>query len=90
MFPIGKFTQTLNYRGSFFPNYYAFQDLITNQIIGHDRKFGGLYILDQVPRSLVCFSISTPFEIQYRLGHPSLFILNNLCPQLQSLLNLEC
>ncbi|XP_071900889.1 uncharacterized protein [Coffea arabica] len=48
-------------------------DLTMKQIIGKGYESGGLYILDtQIPKSIACSGIITPFEAHYRLGHPFL------------------
>ena len=61
------------------------------QIIGRGRESGGLYILDHaIPRPVVCFGVTTPFEKHCRLGHPSLPLLKKLCPQFLSLSSLDC
>ena len=64
---------------------------MTKQIISKGRESGGLYILDHpVPRPVACSRITTPFETQCRLGHPSLPLLKKLCPRFSSLSSLEC
>ena len=78
---VSKLTRALKCYVSFFPNYYLFQDLMMKQIIGRGREFGGLYILDPaVPRPNACSGVTTPFETHCRLDHPSLPLLNKLCP----------
>ncbi|EOY08968.1 Uncharacterized protein TCM_024268 [Theobroma cacao] len=67
------------------------KDLATKQIIGKGCESGGLYYLDtQVPRSIACSSVLTPFEVHCRLGHPSLSSLKKLCPQFQNVFSLDC
>ncbi|XP_071933222.1 uncharacterized protein [Coffea arabica] len=66
-------------------------NLTMKQIIGKGYESGGLYILDtQIPKSIACSGIVTPFEAHCRLGHPSLPLLKILCPQFQSLSLLDC
>ena len=51
----------------------------------------GVYILDtEVPKSIACSRVVTPFEAHYRLGHPSLSLLKKLCPQFHNLKSLHC
>ena len=88
---VSKLTRALNCSAQFFPDYCLFQDLTTKQIIGKGHESGGLYILDtQIPKSIACSGIVTPFEAHCRLGHPSLPLLKILCPQFQSLSLLDC
>ena len=90
---MSKLTRTLNCSISFFPDYCLIQDLLTKQIIGRKCKFEGLYILDtEVPKSVACSGVVTPFELHCRLGHPYLSQLKKLYPQFssQSSLNCEC
>ena len=55
------------------------------QIIGRGCKFGGLYILEpEVPTPIACFGVVIPFELHYRLGHPSLSLLKKLYLQFSS------
>ena len=64
---------------------------MTKQIIGREREFGGLYILDpELSRLISCFGVTTPFETRYLLGHPSLSSLKKPCPQFSSLSSLDC
>ena len=43
------------------------------RIIGRGREFAGLYILEtEVPKSVACSGVVTPFELYCRLGLPSL------------------
>ena len=64
---------------------------MTKQIIGRGRKSGGLYILEtEVPKSVACFGVVTPFELHCHLGYPSLSLLKNLYPQFSSLSSLNC
>ena len=61
------------------------------RIIGRGRESGGLYILEtEVPKSIVCFGVVTPFDLHYRPGHPSLPLLKKLYPQFSSLSSLNC
>ena len=63
---------------------------MTKQIIGKGHESGGLYILDSVvPRPIACSEVSTPFGTHCRLGHSSLPLLKQLCPQFSSLLSLD-
>ena len=41
-------------------------------------------------KSVTCFGVVTPFELHYRLGHPSLPLLKKLYPQSSSLSLLNC
>ena len=66
-------------------------DLVMQRIIGRRRESGGLYILDrEVPKSVACFGVLTPFELHCRLGHPSLSLLKKLFPRFFSLFSLNC
>ena len=88
---VSKLTRALKCYISFFPNFCLFQDLMTKQIIGRGREFGGLYILDPtIPRPIACSGVTTPFETHCRLGHPSMPLLKKLCPQFSNLLSLDC
>ena len=88
---VSKLTQSLNCCISFFPDHCLFQDLTTKRIIGKGHESGGLYILDtQVPRSIACSGVLTPFEAHCRLGHPSLPSLKKVYPQFQHLSSLNC
>ena len=79
---VSKLTRILNYSISLFPNYCLIHDLSTKEIIGRGRKSGGFYILDtEVPKSVVCSGVVTPFELDCRLGHHSLPLLKKLYPQ---------
>ena len=88
---MSKLTRTLKCSISFFSDYCLIQDLLTKRIIGREREYGGLYILEtKVSKSVVCSGVVTPFELHCRLGHPSLFLLKNLYPQFSSLSLLNC
>ena len=88
---ISKLIRALKCYISFFLNFCLFQDLMTKQIIGRGREFGGLYILDPtLPIPIACSGVTTPFETHCRLGHISLPLLKKLCPQFSSLLSLDC
>ena len=88
---VSKLTRALKCWVSFFLDYCLFQDLVTKQIIGRGREFGGLYILDfTIPRPIACFGVTTPFETHCRLGHSFLPLLKKLCPQFLSLSSLDC
>ena len=64
---------------------------MTKKIIGKGHESGGLYILDtQVPRSIACPSVLTPFEAHCWLGHPSLPFLKKLYPQFHNVSSLNC
>ena len=41
-------------------------------------------------KPVACFGVVTPFELHYRLGHPSVSVLNKLYPQFSSLSSLNC
>jgi len=61
------------------------------KIIGKGQESGGLYILDtQIPKSIVCYGITTPLEEHCRLDHPSLPLLKKLCPQFSRVFLLDC
>ena len=84
-------TCTLNCNISFFPDYCLIQDLSTKRNIGRGRESGGLYILDtKVPKFVACSRVVTPFELHYRLCHPSLYLLKKLYPQFSSQSSLNC
>ena len=62
---------------------------MTKRIIG--RESGGLYILDtEVPKSVACSRVLTPFELHCRLGHPFLSPLKKLYSQFSNLSSLNC
>ena len=64
---------------------------MTKRIIGRGREFEGLYILDtEVPKSVACSGVLTPFKLHRRLGHHSLSLLKKLYPQFSSLSSLNC
>ena len=87
---IRKLTCTLNCSISFFLDYCLIRDLLTKQIIGQRHKSRGLYILEiEEPTSTACSGVVTPFELHYRLGHPSLSLLKKLCPQFSNLCSLN-
>ncbi|KAG8658992.1 hypothetical protein MANES_02G001425v8 [Manihot esculenta] len=91
LFSVSKLTHALNCCVSFFPDHCIFQNFSTKHIIGRGRESEGLYILDQqLPRSLACSTLLTPFDVHCRLGHPSLSALKKLYPQLYSLPVLDC
>ena len=63
---------------------------MTKQIIGREHESEGLYILEtEVSKSIACFGVVTPFELQCRLGHSSLSMLKKLYPQFFSLPSLN-
>ena len=65
---VSKLACTLNCNISLFPDYYLIQDLSTKHIIGRGHESGGLYILEiEVPKSIVCFRVVTPFKLYCRL-----------------------
>ncbi|XP_075076631.1 uncharacterized protein LOC107793242 [Nicotiana tabacum] len=65
-------------------------DLTTKQIIGKGSESGGLYVLEsQVPKSISCSTVLSPFDVHCRLGHPSLSSLKKLYPQFQSISSLS-
>ena len=43
-----------------------------------------------MPTLVACFGVVTPFELHYRLGHPSLSLLKKLYLQFSSLSLLNC
>ena len=72
---MSKLTCTHNCSISFFSDYCLIQDILTKRIIGRGHEFRGLYILKtDVPKSIACSGVITPFELHCRLGHPSLSI----------------
>ena len=87
---VSKLIRTLNCNISFFPNYCLIQDISTKWIIGRRRESRGLYILDtEVPKSIACSRVVTPFELHCRLSHPPLSLLKKLYPQFSSLSSLD-
>ena len=87
---VSKLTRALKCYISFFPDFCLFQDLMTKQIICRGSEFEGLYILDHVVLGFVdCSGVIAPFEMHYRLGHPSPPLLKKLCPQFSSLSSLD-
>jgi hypothetical protein len=61
------------------------------KIIGKGHESVGLYILDiQIPKSIVCYGVTTPLEVQCQLDHPSLPLLKKLCPQFSRVSLLDC
>ena len=75
---MSKLTRTLNCSISFFPNYCLIQ---TKRIIDRGHESGGLYILNrEVPKSVACSRVLTPFKLHHRLGHPSLSLFKKLYP----------
>ena len=78
---VSKLTQALKCYISFFLEFCLFQDLMMMRIIGRGRESENLYILDStVSRPIVCSGVTTPLEIDCRLGHLSLQLLKKLCP----------
>ena len=76
---------------AFFPNHCLIQDLSTKRIIGRGSESGSLYILEtEMSKSVVCSRVVTPFELHFRLGHPSLPLLKKLYPLFSSLSSLNC
>ena len=87
---MSKLTHTLNCNISCFPDYCMNQDLSTKRVIGRGRKSGALHILKtNVPTHVACSEVVTQFELQCRLGHPSLSLLKKLYPQFSSLSSLN-
>ena len=87
---MSKLTHTLNCNISFFPDYCMIQDLSMKRVIGRGRKFEGLYILKtKVSTHVACSRVVTLFELQCRLGHPSLSLLKKLYPQFSSISSLN-
>ena len=83
---VNKLTRTLNCSISSFLYYYLIQDLSMKRIIGIGREFGVPYILEiEVPKSVACSGVVTPFELHCRLGHPSLSLLKKIYPQFSNL-----
>ena len=59
--------------------------------MGRGRESGGLYILEtEVPKSISCYGVLTPFELHCHLGYPYLSLLKKLYPQFSSLSSLNC
>ena len=78
---VNKLTRTFNCSILFFLDYYLIHDLSMKQIIGRGRESRGLYILEtEVPKSVACPGVVTPFELHFHLGHPSLSPLKKLYP----------
>ena len=76
---ISKRTRTFNCSISFYPDHCLIQDLSTKRIIGRGHESKDLYILEtEVPKSVACFGVLTPFDLHCRLGHPSLPLLKKL------------
>ena len=87
---MSKLIHTLNCSISFFPGHCLIQDLSTKRIVGRGRKFGGFYILEtEVPKSVACSGVVTPFELHCRPGHPSLPLLKKLYPRFSNLSSLN-
>ena len=88
---VSKLTHTLNCSISFFPDHCLIRDLSTKWIIGRERDFGGLYILEtEVPKFVACSGVVTPFDLHCRLGYLSLPLLKKQYPQFSSLSLLNC
>ena len=88
---VSKLTHILNCSISFFLYYCLIQNLLTKRIIGRGRESRGLYILDtEGLKSVACPVVVTLFELHYRRGHPSLYLLKKLYPQFSSLSSLNC
>ena len=88
---MSKLARTFNCSISFFLDHCLIQDLSTKRIIGQGCESGGLYILEtEVPKSVACSGVVTPFDLHCRLGHPSLPLLKNLYSQFSSLSSLNC
>ena len=67
------------------------QNLSTKQIIGRGSESTSIYILEtELPKSIACSGVVTPFELHCRLGHPSLPLLKKLYLQFSSLSSLNC
>ena len=82
-----KPTRTLNCSISFFPDYCLIQDLSRKRIIDRGRESRGLYIFEtEVPKSVACPRVVTPFELHCRLGHPSLSIEEAISSVFKSIL----
>ena len=87
---MSKLTRTLNCSISSFPDHCLIQDLSTKRIIGRGEESEGLYIFEtEVPKSVACSGVVTPFNLNCRLGHPSLYWLKKLYPQFSSLSSLN-
>ena len=88
---MSKLTGTLNYSISFFHDHSLIHNLSMKLIIGQGHESEGLYILEtEVPKSVACSGVITPFELHCRLGHPSLPLMNQLYPQFSNLSSLNC
>ena len=88
---VSKLTRTLNCNISFFPDYCLIHDLSAKRIIGRECESRGLYILEtEVSKFVASSGVVTPFELYYRLGHPSLSLLKKLYPQFSCLSPLNC
>nr|GEU58021.1 uncharacterized mitochondrial protein AtMg00810-like [Tanacetum cinerariifolium] len=88
---VSRITSNLQCSVKFYPEYCVFKDLKTKKIIGRGRKYDGLYVYEQeVSKSLVGLSSSSPFKTHCRLGHPSLQSIKKLCPEYSHLSSLNC
>ena len=84
---VSKLTHTLNFRILFFLDYCLIHDLSTKRIIGRERESRGLYIHEtEVPKSVACPGVVTPFKLHCRLDHPSLFIEEAISSVFESIL----
>ncbi|CAH9092634.1 unnamed protein product [Cuscuta europaea] len=87
---VSQIIKALNCCVIFFPTHCLFQDLGTKQIIGKGRLVNGLYVFESlVPRSVACTS-SSLLKVHCQFGHPSLSVLQKMCPSLSRESVLEC
>lgn len=88
---VSQLTKNLNCSVSFFPDHCLFQDLTTKKIIGKGHESGGLYILDtSFSTSIACSSVNSAFTDHCRLGHPSLSLFKQICPEYCNVSSLNC
>ena len=65
---MSKLTRTLNCSISFYPDYCLIQDHLKKRIISRGHESRGLFILEtEVPKSIACSGIVTPFKLHCRL-----------------------
>ena len=63
---------------------------MTKRITSRGRESGGSLHLDpEVPKSITCFRVVTPFELHCCLDHLSVSLLKKLCPQFSGLASLK-
>ena len=87
---VGCITRDSNCSVTFYPDYYVLQDLSTRKTISKGSVNGGIYQLDSasIPAALV--KETDVLDVHYRLGHPSLFMLQPLFPRFRSVSTINC